>query len=277
MVTKLLIRKTIYPRPHVMENKFEMSLNGTTKATTLFPIIQNDEGLGDPASYNSHPEHASFAEYVGPNCYPESHVNKTFTKFTVTMSKLAIETDKLRNLLVCFIPIYMAFKEDYTAIDEVTSIETQDVLELVTESTDRQATPIWNGQKLGGDFPTLGADVVGLTTDTKIEGIAFDLNQYIDSKNHLTIAGKMRKIAGQTIWKRVSRDRPATFKMRTINNSKVKMINPYTFCGVIIHMPLATSIMQLTMAADDTNITHTFVTALCRYNEWNENFDHTKT
>lgn len=273
MVARQLIKKTIYPRPHTNKIKFQMGIIATNTQTTNLPIIMGDEGLGDPASYTAHPEHASFAEYQGVNCYPESRVSKVFAQLRLGLAKPARETDKIKFLRMLIVPYFLSFKEDYTAIDELSSTEIQDVLEMQFETTDRQGYPLYNGASMGGDALEMGAGAMGLTTDTTLEGVTFDSDLMFDAMQYMTIANKL-KACCRAFWVTVTDRNYLTLRINL--NSKLKRINPYTSGGVIIHLPTETSPEQLSHSADTTNVNHIDVNFIYRYLEWNENFDMTK-
>ena len=247
----------------------------TSKQCTIIPMIMQDEGLGDPASYNAHREHASFAAYAGPNCYPDSFVPKIDANLTLALSKACINTDKVDKLNVMVMPIFMAFKDDYEAIDDLSSIEVQDVLEMQKEATDKQGYPVWNGTAQGGDNYVVGTDVPGLTAG-QLQSVTFDLNQFYDAMQFLTISGKLRKCCGKPRWYTVSRYKNVNINLRSFVNPKVKKMNPYTFCGLLIYVPKESQHQQLVTNSDLSDTYHIHAIFNCRYDEWNENFDSTK-
>ncbi len=168
MVIKTRLMRTEWrPRPHDMQHAWNHGLEtGVVNQTTIYPICMYDEGLGTPSAYESHPENAAFVAAAEPNCFVNSRVDKISCILSFALTKAAIETDKVKIVRVAFMPIFMAFKEDYIAIDELTSIETQDVLEMQTEAPDRQGFPLYNTVKLVEKFTgsaVLAANVPGLT------------------------------------------------------------------------------------------------------------------
>ena len=56
----------------------------------------------------------------------------------------------------------MSFEENYTAKDEVSTSEIEDILKMQHETTDRQGYPLWTGTKLNGDHLDLGTNAPGL-------------------------------------------------------------------------------------------------------------------
>ncbi len=132
---------------------------------TIIPLIIHDEAQGDPALYNAHPEHASFAEYLGPNCYPDSVINTVFVELTYALTKAAIETDKVPAVKLVYMPIFTTF-DDITVNDEVSGLDIGEILELQREATDRQSYPLYNTVKMKAGVVAstiLHADVPGLT------------------------------------------------------------------------------------------------------------------
>ncbi len=237
-----------------------------------------DEGLGSPFTYESHPEHASFVDANEANCFPESKIKNVIVEMMVSLTKGALETDGLHAVQCCYMPIHMAFIEDYTAIDELTSVETQDVLEMLTESTDRQAHPLFNDIKLAtkfGSSSTLPANQPGLTTTQLIEGVTFDHSLYYSALHYYTIAGKLKTVQSGMKWFTLTRNRPVK-KIRFHITGDVKAMNPYTYFGIFFGVPPVGNRFQYHVAGDTTNISHVAVDTHVRYNEWNLGFDHEK-
>lgn len=105
-----LIKQRIFPRPHDMRHAWMHGLEtGVNNATTIYPIHFYDEGLGAPSGYNSNPQHASFAEASEANCYVDSDIQQVVAEFTLSLTKGALETDKLHAVNVSFMPIFYEF------------------------------------------------------------------------------------------------------------------------------------------------------------------------
>jgi hypothetical protein len=268
-----LVKKKIYPNVHVLEHKFNLTGDSASAATqaTIYPVIMQDEGQGDPNSKYTNPESASFAESNEPNCYPDSRVNYARCNIELGLRKHTYDTDKVEVMKVMVVPIYTSFLEDLTATNDVTSEEVEDILELQHETTDRQTYPLWNGSKLNGDITTLGTDVPGLTTNQGIEGVTFDVNKLYDALQFYKNGGKLRGCIGKIRTLNVSKRRNIrlSYKIRR----KTKRMNPYTFFGVLILVPDEASVNQMTVAGELSAGSHITVRAVTRYNEWNENFN----
>ncbi len=252
---------------------------GVVNQFTIFPIALYDEGLGTPSAQETNPENAAFSVTSRPNCFPDSHINLITMRMRFSLADAGIITDKIKSLRACFMPIFMSFKEDYTAIDELSSLETQDILEMQTESTDRQGFPLYNDVKMVEKFAgsaLMSTTMPGLTTTQVLEGVAFDINAYYNMLDYQTNSGKLKTLQGGLKWFTLDsfRNHSKTFDIRI--RPKVKFMNPHTFFGVLIGMPAASTNYQDPVVADTTNINHLSVNIHTRFNEWNENFDFKK-
>lgn len=270
------MRKTKwYPQPHNSIMSYETSMeNATVRDVTICPIVMYDEGLGDPASVNTHQQHASFAPTTQPNCYPDSRIDKVFCMLEISPTKAFSETDALRTQKIGFMPIFTSFLEDITAKDEVTGETIGTILELQTEATDRQCFPLWNTVKMNASYgtsTTFPANVPGLTAGQAAEAVAFDIEKYYDALQYYSNAGKLKKVQGGLKWITLKRGQTRKFLIRL--RSKAKFMNPYTQFSLMIIQPKADTDYQNNVAAETTAAYHTRWTIRTRYNEWNENFD----
>ncbi len=273
-----LMRTVWYPQPHRMRKSWAYELDDATIDDTIFPLLMYDEGLGTPSAQETHPENANFLVVDRPNCFVNSRVNKVTCQLRLSLTSKALD-DNIPAIACRFMVIKMAFKNDYTAIDELTSIETQDVLEMQTESTDRQGFPLWNGTKMATRFANSGiqdAAVPGLTTNQNLEGVTFSPSAYYDSIFHLTIAGKMKSLQRGLKVITLTHNRP-TVTITIHIDSKVKRMNEYSFMGLLVGSQVVDTHDQIPVTADITAATnYVYADLNCRYFEWNEHFDFKK-
>ncbi len=164
-------------------------------------------------------------------------------------------------------------------IDEKTQDEVRDVWEMQMDDTDEIGYPIFNGTDLtilgAVNSNNLGTEVKGLTTDAKIEGVAFDMEKYYDAlqyyQNYNSV--KMVNPGGMRV-AYPSRDRTYFTHSNNFTYPTVKRMNKYTFCGILIHVDIAGGRYQVPMGAGDTSaIDHLDVTLRWRFEEWNTGFD----
>lgn len=269
-----LVKKKIYPRPHESITSWTMGMEIANEKATGHPILRYDEGLGAASAYEANPENAAFTEVDGSACFPESRIDFILARLSVSLTKGCLETDKIHTVRFGILPISLAF-EDYTAVDELSSIEIQDILELVTESTDRQGMFLYTGTDMGEQFTDsalMNTNEPGLTVDTTLEGIAFSLDDYYDALHYQTTSQKLKSVQGGLKWFTLSRQRNhMDIKIRL--RSKVKFMNPHAFQGLIVVLPQVGTHEQYAVAGDTTVIPHLNCTLHTRFNEWNQEFD----
>ncbi len=268
-----------FPRPHNWKIMWGKSIESAVdNHSTMVPIVMYDEGLGAVNSYNSNPEHASFAEAAEPNCYPDSHLQNIICTIDVKLTKGALETDKIHVFKWAFMPIHCAFESDIDAKDEKTGLTVGTILELEKETTDRTVVPLWTGADMTIPVAALGLEptnVTGLTTDQKQEGVSFDTGTYYDALQYFQNAGKIRACSGGLKWMTLTKNHPhQTIRIRL--RSKNKFMNPYNFAAVLFVTPAVDTARQAITAAEVTNIEHIRFSMHIRYNEWHEHFNHVK-
>ncbi len=273
-----LMKERWYPQVHRGQMSLLLSAFTATKNYTILPISFYDEGMGVPSTIETNPEHADFAPTSGANCFPDSRIDVVFAQITFTMSKKALETDKI-TALKCYYMIYgMAFLDDYDAFDEKTSTKIEAITEMQTESTDRQAYPLFAGTKLTEKFAgsaTFGTTQLGLTTNQIIEGVAFNPQAYFDMHHYQTNGPKLATTTSGLRSIILTRQRP----VKTINikiRRKTKFMNQYNFFGCLVGCPNGDTNEQLPALGDMSSGNHVVVRFTFRYNEWHPEFNFKK-
>ncbi len=277
----ILMKKKWFPQPHFISGSFSFEFDDATLDSTILPVAFYDEGLGAPSSIETHPENAAFAIVNDQaNCFVDSSINIINAEVRFSLNSNFMD-DNLVVLRFATMPIHMAFINDYTAIDELSSIEVQDVLEMQTESTDRQGGPLFVAAK---DLPekvtnlaNQGANQPFLDTDIGLEAVAFSPSTYYNGLQFLTIKEKLKKVSSGLQWHELTRNKPF-LKYRLRIRPNVKRMNPFTFFGLLIHAESSGGSNQPHV------ITRDFVAATqymdvdydIRYNEWNQEFNMSK-
>ncbi len=276
-----LMKQQWWPQPHRIRGSFSFEFDDATLDSTIVTIANYDEGLGTPSARETHPENAAFVVTDDDcSCFVNSTINVVNAEFRFGLTSAFLDHN-LTALRFATMPIHMAFLDDYTAIDELTSLETQDILHMQTESTDRQGGPLYVATK---DLPSkvAGLELQGgnqafLDTDQGIEAVAFNHIVYYNGLQFLTIKNKLKSIQGGLQWHTLTKNRPfLTYKLRIRPN--VKRMNPFTYFGLMIHAIAATGSDQPNTLTRD--LTAATVYMDCdydiRYNEWNQDFNFKK-
>ena len=273
MVNSMLMKTRIYPIPHNRLISARLSVVDVGQRATSVPLIMNDDGLGDPATYHANPEHSSFAERDGPNCFRGSRVNKMLATFDFALTKHCWDTDKLEAVKICIIPYYLAF-DDYTVADEKTGTTIQSLLYLQNEDTHNQGYPLWNGTDIYADVANAGSDVPGLTGSQNLEGINLTSPSTIfKALQYYTNGPKLSKCIGKIRFLTITRRKVTRYKLKVRLTPKVKRINKKTLCGVIIIALDPAGGYQIFSADEDSAGDHVHFQHSLAFLEWQENAD----
>ncbi len=269
-----------YPQPHSIKGGCSFECDDGTLDTTIVPICFYDEGLGAPSVFETHPENAQFAVIADQaNCFVGSRINIINAEIRLSLTSKFFD-DNLTGIRIGTMPIFMAFKADYEAIDELSSLEVQDVLEMQTESTTNQGGPLYvaakdMAEKFAG-HGNLGAATPFLDTDVGIESVAFNAETFYNSLHFLTIAPKMKVCQGGLKWDILSANRPHIKKQFFIR-PKVKAMNKFTYFGILVHCEVQGTVEghQIGVITRDFTAATQYVDLEwnIRYNEWNPEFN----
>ncbi len=276
MAKTMLMKTQWYPRPHTDQIAWSHGLeSAAVNQATILPVVMYDEAQGAPSSYSANPRNAAFVTTSDPNCFPNSRINNIIVEMRFNLTKSAIETDKIVAARVYYMPIFTAFRESLQAIDELSQLETQDILELTSETTDRQCYPLWNTVDMKEPYlniANLSAGVPGLTSGQSMEAVAFDPDLYYNMGHYMTNAGKLKSMNGGLSSFTLTPNRPFR-KLRFRMRSKTKRMNEYAFFGILTYVPSVDSYYQYGNVGDTTDVNHINVHATYRYNEWNQAYD----
>ncbi len=274
-------RTTDQPLLHECNQVFSLEGEATTKDSTIVCLFKQTEECNAPETVEVNNTNDNFAIDRGTAVHRYSIVDKLRMQMHANMSKLSIETDKLRQLNFYWAPMYVAFLNNLDAEDEKSGLDVESQVELTHETTNKDTFPLFSTVKLtgGGNVPltTVGfaedlADV-GLTTTAVIESVAWEsMRTWFERIKHFSNGGMMKSIIPRWHKVLVSRDR-AYHTVMTRTNPKVKRANNYMFCGIMVHMPQIGSINQYYNAADSTSIAHIDFKFEWSFEEWNTSFE----
>ncbi len=276
-----LMRQTWWPQPHTISGGVTFELDNAAIDSTIIPIAFYDEGLGAPSAIETNPENAAFVLVADQaNCFVGSRINMINAELRFSLTSKFFD-DNLSGIRFATMPIFMAFINDYTAIDEVSGLEIQDTLHMQTETTDRQGGPLYVA---GTDLPEkvaslglLGTNTPFLDTDTGIEGVAFNALNYYNALHFHTTKDKLKSVQGGLKWHVMSANRPF-MKMKFFIRPKVKAMNPFTYFGILVHAAVQGDTDQIGVITRDITAATQYLDCDWdfRYNEWNAEFNPAK-
>ncbi len=272
-------RNTEFPLPHNYGLTFSLQAEDETKNSTYITLFRATESAVDVENIEVNPAHASFALDAGTAIHMGSIVPKVNMTIRASMTKLAIETDKMRAIRFTWMPVYIAFLDSLEAEDQKTGVQVEDILELTHDTTNKDVTPTFTTVNLGLGLQPMStvpyAEVFGdygLSVDTNLESVAFDEELLMDALQFNTNKGMLRKVIGPRHTVTLTRDRPYIYHSSNFTYPTVKRGNPYTYCGILFHVPQAGSAGQVFEAADTTAIDHIRFGMHVQFNEWNPHF-----
>ncbi len=271
-----------FPLPHEFRYDLQLNPEDDNTNTSILSLLRADESCLDASTINVNPSHLSFAEETGPTCNMGSIVPKISIDINAFMTVLARETHKMKEIIFQWAPIYTAFLDTLVAEDVKTGTEIEDIVELQHTTADKEVLPLWEGTKIGANQPLSTINkaetytTFGLTTDATLENVAFVEDDYFDAKSYYSNAGMLNKVMPKMNTARVSHERGYHYHSNNFTNPLVKRINPYTFCGIMIHMPQCNNVLQPVQCGDITEHDAVAIKVQVRYDEWNPQFDQTE-
>lgn len=277
-----------YPLRHEFKYWFYMYGENTTKDSFITTLLATSRDSGSPETVEVNPAHANFVEDTGPRVFLNSIVPRMSVKISAGITGAAknATTYPMKEIFLNWAPIYVAFKEKISAVDSLTGVQVSDIVELTKDSsTNEDVTPKFATVATGaGDQPVSNivapGDAFGdwnLGTDLELEPVAFDKQLYFDALKYYSVAGALRSVMPRMNTARLTHERDFNMFSKNFTNPTVKRGNPYTFCGILFHLPQVsqTSVDQVGDTQDVTDIGHVLVKVHVRFDEWNPEFDQT--
>lgn len=276
-------RSSEFPLPHDFSYDMKLTAEDEVQNTAMLTLIRATDLATNIDTVVVNPKHASFAEETGTSIAMDSIIPKIKFSLRINLTKAAIETDKMRSAHLVWYPVYNAFKDMMDAIDLESGL-TYGALAGVEDSGGSH-----DAQYIASGTNFTAADVMpmntvlftevfgdhGLSVNTALESFALDQNNLFDAMKYGTIRGLLRKGIGKMHHVTVGIDKPYHYFSNNFTNPTVKRGNPFTFCGVVVHLFMGSTPDQYFNTDDTTDIGHVNVGARVNYDEWNPHFDQT--
>ncbi len=270
-----------YPLRHQMYYTAGLNPVTTGNHSTYFTVARNYKTVTAVDTIDTNPKHASFVVDGGCVCAPMSMLDNLTIKLDFSYSNLA---PVKANALKCWWqPIFNVFPEKLDAADEKTTTTVAALLSLVKDATEEDVTPLFTNIKFTGagasdvnhpvstvnlteTFTTLNMD-----TDLDMEGITHDDKVLQDALKYYTNKGALKSCLGRRRYVVLDENHiHKSFYIRKRPPSAVRRIMPYSFFGLLIHMPPVTNPDQIYQdEALAATISYINVSCKIRYDEWN--------
>ncbi len=277
-------RSMEYPLPHNFAYQFRLDLEQAAQNSTYVSLIQNYEGMNAADTIEVNPSNAAFLEETGARCQPDSIIPKMNISIRAQFKHATDESDNLRFAIFNWMPVYLSFLDNYTAMDNKADVEIEDILELQHTVANKDCTPLF-GTKLqlisAATHPVNTVNMTGtfttedLTTNVNPEAVAFDEELFWDAMQYYSNAPMLRSVIGKWHTEILHAEHPFIMNSNNFTNPKVKRVNEYTYCGILFHVPQIGTAKQFYEAADSTAASGIDFRVQVRYDEWNSQFDQT--
>ncbi len=272
-----------FPLRHKFYHAAGLNPVSTIVNTAFFPIVRNYLSANAPTTIDVNPKHVSFDKETGAICNPHSIIDKLKIKLDFNFTEDAHSPQT--PLKLWWQPVFNAFPEKLDAADDFTGTTVATILQLVKDVTEEDVTPIYANTKhsvAGASDRSHPSSTVNFTetfgtlnmdTNLTSEGVTWDDDLLQNALLHYTNKGALRSCLGRRRY--LTLDQNHKHKSYFIDKQPpraVRRIVPYSFFGIIIHVPLiGTSDDQAYFSqAEAASIAYVGVRMKVRYNEWNQ-------
>ncbi len=273
-----------FPLRHKFYHACGLNTITTGKNTAHFPIIRNYKSSNAPDTIDVNPHNSAFDKETGAICNPMSIIDKLKIKLTFSYTEENLNLDNPTKFW--WQPLFFSFKEKLEAADDFTTTTVATILQLVQEAGKEDVTPIYNNLKhtvLGSStrshpLSTVNATesvaILNMDTDATSEGVTWDDVLVQNAMLHFTNKGALKACMGRRRWVTLSRHKThQSFFLDKPAPRPVRRVMPYSYMGIVIHVPKVTDEDQYYMSGSPTaTIGYIGVTCKVKYDEWH--FDH---
>ncbi len=203
-------RSTLHPLRHTLNYAAGLSIGTADKNSTMFTLVKNYKTVTDPATTIVNPKATDFDVETGAICAPMSIIDKLSLTMHFSFTKNSATVDLLQQFKFSWTPIFFSFPEKLDAKDQESNLTVAQILELTKDATQEDVTPMWSNV----DLSTVGTSdrlhpassvnlveaytIMNLTTDTKMESVAFDAAKFYDALKYYTNKGALKACMGRT-------------------------------------------------------------------------------
>ncbi len=280
--------KMQYPLPHDFSYKGVFDILDPAKRATYVTLFRGTETSLAPDGIEVNPRHDDFAEDPGPTCIFDSIIPKVSFTMRASLSQAMTTDFEFAKVIFKMMPVYIAFEDSLTAknINSPAESEIEDILHLSHTVTSHRTQPLFVTKLTddGVDHPLSvvtaadSATTWGLTTNAKLENVAFSPAVYYDALSYYTNAGMLRRVTGPVKTWTLTRDKSMVYHSDNFTNPSVKRINPYTFCAALIWTEIPGAHAPGNSGDyNGTDLDLVWWQADIRFDEWNAEFDQTTT
>ncbi len=275
-----------YPLRHKFAYSFGLSCFDAPNNSTICTLVKNyTDATNAPKTITVNPHGDAFEVETGAICGGMSIIDRLRLTLKFSLTENSTHIEDVQGLQMSWTPIFFSFPEKLDAADITTSTTVASILSLTKDATKEDITPAFatklltTGTTSEKAHPVSSANftevfgTLNLTTNTGMEGVPHDQEVLISALKYYTNKGALKACIGRTRSFTLNSQGGKsirTFHIRKFVPRAVRRIVPYSFFGILIHVPLTTDVEQHFHAPTPaTGLIHVGVKVLCAYDEWN--------
>ena len=280
-----------YPLTHNFNYQFSLAVKDVAQNSYMATILRYSNIATGVEAVEVNPGHASYLQDTGPLCYLGSIIPRVNIKMTAWIDNDAKNqaysagaTGPIHSAYFKWMPIYGGFLEAWTPEDLKTGTKVSDILQLTTNATQDDVVPTHDGNNndYAQNHPLSAvahaedyADY-GLSVNAIMEDVDYNDDTFWDAMQFYSNGPALRKVTGK--WRHAYVKREGYYKHHSnkFAHPNVKRINPYTYCGILFHMPTTGQFSQLLRSDETGDVQTVNVDLEVYYEEWNPEFDQTR-
>jgi len=270
-----------YPLRHKLNFGAGLSLQTGTMNSVFFPLVKNYKTLTTgPAGVFVNPHHTNFEVDEGAICAGMSIISNLRMSLKFSYSKVA--QDNASTIHVLWRPIFNSFPEKLDAADEKTTTTVASILQMTKDATEEDITAITTNNldvtassdrlhPVSTAYITEAFTHLNMTTDLIMEDIPWNEETFQTAIRYYTNKGALKTCVGKTRHFTLdNQHRIKNYFIRKFVPSQIRRIVPYSFFGILVHLPVVSDDDQYYHGTAQTaSVTHVGVQCNVTYDEWN--------
>ena len=262
-----------YGLPHEMKSSFELSMEDTTKRSTVIPIAITDKSMTAVEDNVTNPFHVDFVgKQDHPFLYPDSSIGKTRIGMTLSIPVSGQETG-IQAVRGMMFTIAMSFDDvDLHDADDGTTLAS--ILKCDNSYSANYVSPDYNATDITTRDLWSGASAqTSLTTNSRTEGVNIDWDTILTHLRGRSMSKKMKTIITDVTEFTVFKDRPIKVPRLYYNvPGKCQRANENMFYGLGFYCFQAGDDEQFYDADETTAVNHLRVGYDIYYKEYHDGF-----
>ncbi len=276
-----------HPLRHRVLYSFGLSPVTSTMNSTIATILRSSKDVDTIASaIKVNPHNTGYVEEAGSVVQGMSIIDKLSLSIKFNMTEnCSPAVDDLFHLKFLWRPIFFSFKDKLERADDDTGTTVATILNLTHDDVNEDVVPLsvndlpqQGASKLAHPVSTVNQTEaftdLNMTTDLIMEDVDHDEDLFQSALRRFTNKGALKACVGRTRYVDLTRTKPfKNFYIKKFVPKAIRRVMPFTYMGILVHMPISSEIGQDYHAIAVTgSLAHLGVKIIANYHEWN--FEH---